>query len=154
VDPHWFQSGSGSSFLSQCGSRFGSGSREPTSADPDTDQDHNQTLMSQKAEFLHEKYTLRGNRSKTYVRRDKRRKGRKPGLLVNFGLLHCSWIWIRITISSTDPDSGQPNQCRSMRIRIQIHNTARSTTLLWIHNTARSTTLLWIHNTARSTTLL
>jgi hypothetical protein len=32
VDPHWFQSGSGSSFLSKCGSRLDPGSQ--TNADP------------------------------------------------------------------------------------------------------------------------
>jgi hypothetical protein len=48
-------------------------------------------------------------------------KGKKPGLFVNFGQFPCSWIRIRIRITYTDPDAGQPNQCGS-----------GSTTLLWI----------------------
>jgi hypothetical protein len=36
-------------------------------------------------------------------------KGRKPDFFVNFGQF--SWTWIRIRNPSTDPDTGQPNQC-------------------------------------------
>jgi hypothetical protein len=70
-------------------------------ADPDTGQTKSQNL-----EFLHE-----NKGSKLY---------RKPGLFVNFGQF--PWSWTRNRISITDPNPGQPNQCRSMRIR--IHNTA------------------------------
>jgi hypothetical protein len=54
VDPHWFQCGFESSFLSKCGSE----SREPSNTDTDPDLDPGQTLKSQKLEFLHEKCTV------------------------------------------------------------------------------------------------
>jgi hypothetical protein len=43
-------------------------------------------------------------------------KGRKLGLFVNFGKFLC--FWTRIRIPNTDPDSGQLNECGSMRVRI------------------------------------
>ncbi len=46
---------------------------------------------------------------------------RNPDLLVNFGQFSCFLIQIRIPIA--DPNPGQPNECRSMRILIEIHNT-------------------------------
>jgi hypothetical protein len=38
-------------------------------------------------------------------------KGKKAGFSVNFGKCSCSWI--RIRISNTNPDPGQPKQCGS-----------------------------------------
>jgi hypothetical protein len=70
-----------------------------TNADPDPDP--GQTLKPQKVEFLHENV------------RDVIAflKGEKPGLFVKFSQFPCSWI--RICIPNTDPDTRQPDQCRS-----------------------------------------
>jgi hypothetical protein len=51
-------------------------------------------------------------------------KGKKPGLFVNFGQFPCSWI--RIRISNTDPDQGQPNECGPRRIGSTILAIARA----------------------------
>ena len=90
------------------------------------DQDPGQTLKSQKVEFLHEKYRILyvEKRSQNITRKVFSKafwKGRKLGLFVNFGKFPC--YWIRIRIPNTDPDSGQPNHRRSMRI--QIHNSEK-----------------------------
>jgi hypothetical protein len=55
-------------------------------------------------------------------------KDRKQGLFFNFGESTCSRILIRIPIFNTDPDQNPErlNECRSMRIWIQIHNTAKN----------------------------
>jgi hypothetical protein len=60
VDPHWFHGGSesGSSFLSQCGSRPDHDPESQTNADQcGSRPDPGQTFKSQKVEYLHEKYT-------------------------------------------------------------------------------------------------
>jgi hypothetical protein len=47
----------------------------------------------------------------------------KSGLFFNFGHFRRPWIRIRILISNTvlDPNPVEPNQCGSMRVRIQKH---------------------------------
>jgi hypothetical protein len=69
---------------------------------------------------------------------------RKQGLFFNFGQSPCSQIRIRIAILNTDPDQNpvQPNECRSMRIWIQIHNTTKNIPnkvqiRIQIHNSAK-----------------
>ena len=44
-------------------------------------------------------------------------KGRKPGLLLNFGQFLCSWIRIRIPNTDTDPE---PRLKTAKRMRIQV----------------------------------
>jgi hypothetical protein len=64
-----------------------------------------------------------GNRSKKRTYEEDLSKGRKPGLLVNFGKFWISKLHdldLDPPSQNTDPDPGQPNECRSMRVR--IHN--------------------------------
>jgi hypothetical protein len=46
-------------------------------------------------------------------------KVRKPGLFLKFLSISMLLDRIRIRVPNTDPDPGKPNQCKSMRIRIQ-----------------------------------
>jgi hypothetical protein len=150
VDPLWFHCGSGSSFLFPCGFRFESGSRESNQCRSMRTRIRILVVLlsHKKSNFDIKKYTLSRYLigQKTYIQRYYKSllKCRKPSVTITSTdelffktlasvrlnvflkaiLFSCSWVWIRIPIPSTDPDPGQPNQCRSMRIWIRIHNTA------------------------------
>jgi hypothetical protein len=91
-------------FFSQCGS----GSREPTNADPDLVI----LLSHKKVEFFHEKYTYVDKSHKSYLRRYKNLFERlKSCLFVIFCHFPSSGIRIRIPDMDPDPELGEPNQC-------------------------------------------
>ncbi len=120
----WFQCGSGSSFLSQCGPE--SGSRKPNKMRIQADPDPDHIFELQKVEFLTWKIYLKLVKVKnigTYEGTKAVLKGRIPGLFVNCGQFPCSWIRIRILNTDPDSDPRQPNECGTMWIRIRIHNT-------------------------------
>jgi hypothetical protein len=99
VDPHWFQYGSATSFYLNADPDTDPDLGRQTNADPvdpDPDPDPDQTFESQNIELLHERYRcLRkviGKKKYTYECTKAFMKGRKPGLLVNFGQFPRSWI--------------------------------------------------------------
>jgi hypothetical protein len=88
-------------------------------ADPDPDPDPGQTL-SQKVEFLREKYTWKKVIGKKHSYEDKKDfwKGRKPELFENFGQFPCSWIWA-FTIRMRN--RVQDSQMNVYRIQVDPH---------------------------------
>ncbi len=118
LKPHWFQCGSGSSFLSQCGPDPDQGSQ--TNADP-CGSGSWPDFEVKTGEFLKYNILKIGNRSKTPYEGTKPFGKQETRLSVNFGQLPCTWIRIRIPNADPDPDPEPQNQCGSMWIR--IHNT-------------------------------
>ena len=132
MDPHWFQCRSGSSFLSECGSAFGSG--EPTQHGSMRIQNLVR-LESPEADFSDEiqkkvfgffplathshlyNFSLRYPVSSSSTLRNLLRPETSTKLYVHeFDF----WIRIRIRIPNTGPDPGQPDQCGSMWIEVPV----------------------------------
>ncbi len=96
----WFQCGSVSGFLSQCGSE--SGSREPNQCGSGSWSDFK---VKKKSNFCMKNIPQINNRStkqRNYKGTEAFLIGRKPCFFVNFDQFPCSWSLIRIP--NTDPD--------------------------------------------------
>jgi hypothetical protein len=82
-----------------------------------TDPDYGQTLPSQKVEFF----------MKLVI-----------SFLCSFLSTYLVLVRMQIRIPNTDPDPGESNQCRSIRIRIRIYNNGLDKTAALSQNTRHS----------------